>query len=190
MLLLVAACALASAGCDQLDDPDDELRLGDFEAEVTGDVTAAFTGEAVYTTLQTDAGPVFALFFFRDRVIASGREAYAFTALSRAGTRPGVGVFTVRNDDAAANAFRGQYADITDAASPEAAGPVLAATDGVLTVTRLESDVLTGSFRFDGRGLHLPDRSAFIDATVSGTFEALPVAPSVITSLGIAFDLD
>lgn len=183
---LLPLCALLLVGgCDNA-----ESLLGEFRANVTGDVSSAFDGEAVYTTFDTANGPTFALFFFRDDLFENDREAYTYVALHRRGDRPGVGVFPVDSNDPAPSAFGGSYADLVEADTPEAIGPVLTATDGVLTITSFETGFMTGSFRFEGQGLFLPDRSEFIEAAVSGTFEARFAAASTLRSLGIDFDFD
>ena len=176
--------ALGTAGCDE-----EGLDLdGEFVAEVTGDVTADYTGEAYYTVFEDGAGPVFVLIFFRDDLFDNDEDAYAYVALWRRGERPGVGVYPVESGQTAPAAFAGAYADLVDAETPEAAGPVLSATTGVLTVTDFDAGFLSGSFRFDGRGLFLPDTGAFIDASVAGTFEARFLAPATLFSLPIDFD--
>ena len=78
-------------------------------------------------------GDTFVLLFFDDDLRANHRDDYAFVALSRQGGVPGVGAFAVANDDPNPPAFRGQYADLEEADEPDATGPVLSATDGVLT---------------------------------------------------------
>ncbi|HYE95007.1 MAG TPA: hypothetical protein VD962_02260 [Rubricoccaceae bacterium] len=176
------------AACDTVDDG--EIGPGDAELTLTGDVDDDFEGDAFYTTFNDNGTPVFALLFFRGDLSDSDRDDYAFAAVSRPGDRPGVGVFTISDEGSNPDLFRGQYADLEDADEPEARGPVLSAREGVLTITRFDNGLLNGSFRFEGRGLDLPDRSTFINATVSGTFEARAVSPDLLRSTGIDFDFD
>lgn len=175
------------AGCDELDDA---IRTGDFRASVAGDVDTTFTGDAYWTVLERDGRTSFVLFLFAGDLNDHDREAYTYIALSRAGDAPGVGVYAVASADPNPPAFRGQYADLTDADEPEAAGPVLSATDGVFSLTRFQSGLVNGSFRFDARGLRLPDTGAFIAGAVEGTFEARYLAPGVFEGRGIPFGLD
>ena len=60
----------------------------------------------------------------------------------------------------------------------------------MFTITRIESGLMTGSFRFDASGLMLPDTGMFISGTVDGTFDARFLDPDVLTGLGIPFGLD
>ena len=182
----LVAFALLFSGCDGVDSDLDS----EFIASITGDVTADLTGEAVYTVFDGTSGPTFALFFFGDNLFANDRREYTFVTLHRPGDRPGVGAFPIDSSDPSNEAFGGSFADLVDADRADATGPVLTATDGVLTITAFETGFLHGSFRFDGTGLFLPDNSAFIDATISGTFEARFVEPSVIQGLDIDFDFD
>ena len=186
LLPLLALALLPLAGCD-----DDGLDLtGEYVAQVTGDVTSDLTGEAVYTSFDGPDGPTFVLLFFRDDLNDNDEDAYAYVALWRDGDRPGVGVYPIESTQTAPAAFFGSYADLVDAESPEATGPVVSATSGVLTITDADPGILAGSFRFDGRGLFLPDTGTFIDAAVSGTFEARFIQPGVINGLGIDFDFE
>jgi hypothetical protein len=183
--LLLAAPLLA--GCDELDDA---IRTGDFRATVTGDVDTTFTGDAYWTVLARDGRRAFVVFLFAGDLTDHDREAYTYVALSRAGDAPGVGVYAVANAEPNPPAFRGQYADLVEADEPEAAGPVLSATDGVFSLTRFQSGIVNGSFRFDAQGLRLPNTATFIAGAVEGTFEARYLDPGVFDGLGIPFGLD
>ncbi|MDX1420995.1 MAG: hypothetical protein R3181_13600 [Rubricoccaceae bacterium] len=183
---LLALLAVAAAGCDQ-----DGLDLdGEFIADVSGDVSEAYTGEAYYTVFDGREGSVFVLIFFRGDLFDNDEDEYAYVALWRPGDQPGTGVYPIESAQTAPAAFAGSYADLIDAETPEASGPVVSATEGVLTITDFDAGFLSGSFRFDGRGLLLPDTDAFIDASVDGTFEARFLSPSALFSLPIAFDFD
>lgn len=186
LALALMATGLAAGGCDEVTG----LGAGDFEATVTGDVDASLAGDAFWTVVNRDGGSNFVLIFFNDDINANDREDYNFISISRAGGEPGVGVFTVDNDEPNPPAFRGQYADLTDADEPEAIGPVLGATGGVITVTRFDSGLMTGSFRFDASGLLLPDTGTFITGTLDGTFDARFLDADVLVGLGIPFGLD
>ncbi len=190
LLPLLAALALpALSGCDE--DPNGLDLDGEFVASVTGDVAAALSGEAVYTVFDTARGPRFALLFFRDDVFDNDREEYAYVALHRAGTRPGVGVYPIGSDEPSGEAFAGSFADLVEADEPDAEGFVLTATGGVLTLTHVDpAGFLTGSFRFDGTGLALPDTGRFITASVDGTFEARFMSAATLRGLDIDFDFD
>jgi hypothetical protein len=184
--LLPLLALLPLAGCD-----DEGLDLnGEYVAEVTGDVTSDLAGEAVYTTFDGPDGPTFVLLFFRGDLGDNDEDAYAYVALWREGEQPGTGVYPIQSAQTTEGTFFGSYADLVDAETPEASGPVISATDGVLTITDADAGILAGSFRFDGEGLLLPETDEFIAASVSGTFEARFVQPSVVNSLSIDFDFD
>jgi len=184
--LLAALALFALAGCDE-----EGLGLnGEYVATVSGDVNADYTGEAYYTVFDNGSGPVFALLFFRGDLFDNDEDEYAYVALWREGDRPGTGVYPIESAQTAPAAFAASYADLVDADTPEATGPVLTATEGVLTLTHFEADFLSGSFRFDGRGLYLPATDDFVSATVDGTFEARYLAPGVLFSLPIDFRFD
>lgn len=183
---LLLGVGVLAVGCDVVDG----IGTGDFVARVTGDVDSTLEGDAYWSVVDDGDGDTFVLLFFSDELRSNHRDDYAFVALSRQGGKPGVGAFAVANDDPNPPAFRGQYANLEEADEPDATGPVLSATDGVLTVTREQSGLINGSFRFDARGLRLPDTGAFITGTVQGTFEARYLSPATIRSLHIPFGLD
>jgi hypothetical protein len=182
----LGAAGLIAAGCDEVVG----LGEGDFVATITGDVDTSLAGDAYWSVFQDGDQRTFVLILFNGDISDNDREEYHFIAISRTGTEPGVGVYSVDNDEPNPPAFRGQYADLFEADEPTASGPVLGATGGVFTVTRIESGLLTGSFRFDGSGLMLPDTGMFITGTLDGTFDAQFVDPDVLTDLGIPFGLD
>ncbi len=186
LLLTFTIAGLAGTGCDEVTG----LGSGDFEATIAGDVDAALAGDAFWTVVQNNGADTFVLILFNDDINANDREDYHFIALSRAGAVPGVGVFAVDNDQPNPPTFRGQYANLAEADEPTAAGPVLGATGGVFTVTRFDSGLMTGSFRFDAEGLLLPETGMFITGTLDGTFDARFLSPDVLTGLGIPFGLD
>jgi len=187
---LLLGVGVLAVGCDVIDGDDGEIGTGEFRARVTGDVDSSFGGDAYWSVINNGSGDTFVLLFFDDELRSNHRDDYAFVALSRQGGAPGVGAFAVANDEPNPPAFRGQYANLEEADEPDATGPVLSATDGVLTVTRVQSGLINGSFRFDARGLQLPSTSAFITGTVQGTFEARYLSPATIGSLNIPFGLD
>jgi hypothetical protein len=182
----LAATALVAGGCDEMTG----LGTGDFLATITGDIQADLAGDAYWTVVEDGGRSTFMLILFHGDINDNDRERYHFVSISRSGARPGVGVYSVDNDEPNPPAFRGQYADLTEADEPEAAGPVLGATGGVFTITRIESGLMTGSFRFDASGLLLPDTGMFISGTLDGTFDARFLDPDVLTGLGIPFGLE
>ena len=186
LLSLLALSPLLS-GCD--DEGGLDLN-GEYFAEVTGDVTSDLAGEAFYTTFDGPDGPTFVLLFFRDNLRDNDEDAYAYVALWRDGTAPGVGVYPISSVDPSPETFSGSYTDLVDAETPEASGPAISATTGVLTITDFDTGELTGSFRFDGEGLFLPETDTFIGASVSGTFVANFIDPGLIDGLSIDFDFD
>jgi hypothetical protein len=182
----LGAASLIAAGCDEVTG----IGAGDFVATITGDIDTSLAGDAFWSVIEEGDSRNFILILFQDDISSNDREDYHFIAISRSGSEPGVGVYVVDNDEPNPPAFRGQYADVVDADEPTAAGPVIGATGGVFTVTRIDSGLMTGSFRFDATGLELPNTSTFISATLDGTFDAQFVEPDVLTGLGIPFGLD
>jgi hypothetical protein len=186
LTLLLLAGALPLAGCDE-----EGLDLdGEHISTVSGDVDVDYTGRAYYTTFDNGDGPVFVLLFFRGDLADNDEDEYAYVALWRQGARPGTGVYAVNSQDTAPTAFAGSYTDLVNAESAEASGPTLSATDGVLSITDVDTGRFTGSFRFDGQGLFLPDTDEFIAASVDGTFEARYIQPGLVLSLPIDFAFD
>lgn len=186
LALGIAATAVTAGGCDEVIG----LGNGDFEATISGDIDAALAGDAFWTVVDDNGSSTFVLILFNDDINSNDREDYHFIALSRAGAEPGVGVFAVDNDQPNPPTFRGQYANLAEADEPTATGPILGATGGVFTITRFDSGLMTGSFRFDAEGLLLPDTGAFITGTLDGTFDARFLDPDVLVGLGIPFGLD
>ncbi|HEX8384894.1 MAG TPA: hypothetical protein VF576_01865, partial [Rubricoccaceae bacterium] len=70
-------------------------------------------------------------------------------------------------------------------------GPVLRATDGVVTVTRVDDfGFVSGTFRFTGDGVRVENPRARVAGEVSGTFEARYESPELLRSLGVDLGLD
>ena len=178
-------CSLV-AGCDAI-----ETLRGEHTVVISGDVVDAFTGEAVYSVLDGPSGPRFVLLLSRDDLFDNDDDDYTYIVMTRRSDTPGVGVFAIAEDDASHDTFSGSFADLEQADEPlEATGPVLTAITGVLAITDINAGYLVGSFRFDARGLNLPDRSGFIDAALDGSFEARSVSPSTLNNLEVDFDFN
>ncbi len=173
-----------TAGCDAV-----ATLRGEHNVVISGDVADAFVGEAVYSVLNGPSGPRFVLLLSRDDLRDNDEDDYTYIVMTRQSDVPGVGVFTIAENDASNDTFTGSFADLARADEPlDATGPVLSARTGVLSITNIEGDYLVGAFRFDARGLNLPDRSGFIDAALDGVFEARPVSPSTLENLEVDFD--
>lgn len=183
--LLLSACDASGNG----------LRRGEFDARVVlaPDTTrgSRLEGDAVYTTLVDEFGRVrFVIALLRGDLYDNDEDDYAFVAFVRPGDAPGVGAFPVSSASDARTAFAGTFADVTDAdRADEARGPVLTASDGVLTLTQVDDGLLRGQFRFTGVGLDLPDRRTLVEGAVSGVFEARAVSPETFRSLEVPLDL-
>jgi len=173
-------------GCDAI-----QTLRGEHTVVISGDVTDAFTGDAVYSVLDGTSGPRFVLLLSRDDLSDWDDDDYTYIVMTRRGDTPGVGVFAIAEDDASNDTFSGSFADLQQADEPlEVNGPALTASTGVLTITDINAGHLVGAFRFEARGLNLPDRSSFIDAVLDGSFEARRVSPSTLNNLEVDFDFN
>lgn len=190
LLIVVAAAVSGStlAGCDAAGSG-----LGEFTAqtEVSGD-SRAVEGEAVYTVVETDHGPRFVVGLFVGDLFDSDVDGYDFVALRRDGARPGVGGYSVTTEGAGARAFTASYARVENADDvDDAVGPVLRATDGVVTVTQVDDfGSVSGTFRFTGDGVRVESPRTRVTGEVSGTFEARYESPALLRSLGVDLGLD
>ena len=190
-VLIVAAAALSGAtlaGCDAAG-----LGIGDFRGTVQVEAdTRPVEGEAVYTLVETARGPRVVIGLFVGGLFESDYDGYDFVTLRRDGARPGVGAYSVTAEGAGARAFTGSYARVTDADDPDMAqGPVLRATDGVVTVTRVDDfGFVSGTFRFTGDGIRVESPRTTVGGEVSGTFEARYESPDTLRRLGIDIGLD
>lgn len=172
------------AGCDAV-----VTLRGEHNVVISGDLQDAFVGDAVYAVLDGPSGPRFVLLLSRDALHDNDDDDYTYIVMSRNSGAPGVGVYTIAENDASNETFTGSFADLAQANEPlDATGPILSARTGVLSITNIEGGYLVGAFRFDARGLNLPDRSGFIDAALDGLFEARPVSPSTFENLEVDFD--
>ena len=181
-------CGATLAACDA-----DGTRIGDFRGTVQVDGAAdPVEGEAVYTVVETAQGPRFVVGLFVGDLFDSDVDDYNFATLRRDGARPGVGGYSVTTEGAGARAFTGSYARVSDADDPdEAAGPVLRATDGVVTVTQVDDyGVVSGTFRFTGDGVRIESPRTTVTGEVTGTFEARYERPETLRRLGVDLGLD
>ena len=191
-VVIVAAAALCGtllAGCDSND-----IGIGDFRGTVQVDAAATrqVEGEAVYTVVETRDGPRFVLGLFVDRLYKSRYDEYDFAALRRDGGRPGVGAFSVTAEGAGARAFTASYSNVTDADDPsEATGPAIRATEGVVTITRVDGyGFISGTVHFSGDGVRVENPRQRIRGEVSSTFEARYESPEALRRLGVDIGLD
>ena len=188
LIVLAALSGAVFAGCDS-----DGLGLGDFRADVQlNGAEAALEGEAVYTVVDGPAGPRVVIGLFNGDLFDNQFDGYNFVALRRDGALPGVGAYAVTVEGAGRTAFTGSYARVDDADDPdEARGPVLRATDGTVTVTRVdEFGFLSGTFQFTGTGIRVESPRTRVLGEVSGTFEARYERPETLRRLGVDLGLD
>lgn len=176
---------LLVAGCDG-----GESLLGEFEGQVavTGD-TRLVDGEAVYTVVETEAGPEFVLGLFVGDLYESDFDEYDYLLFRRPGRRPGVGAYAI--DDDPTFAVAATIANVEEADDPlESVGRVLHGTDGTLAVTRVDDyGFVAGSFRFDAEGFLVRNPSLSVDGAASGRFEARYEPPSTFRRLGLDLGL-
>lgn len=184
---LLAASLLAClsvAGCDSLDS-----LLGDFRGTIDVDAAReAVEGEAVYTIVETADGPRFVLGLFVDGLTENTADDYDYVVFYLDGARPDVGAYAVvpgsdgRRD---ATATLARIADADD--PPDTRGVLLRATDGTLTITRVDTyGFLAGSFQIDATGVRVEAPEAPVTGAASGRFEARYEPPAVFRRLGIA----
>lgn len=191
VLIVVAGLVSGAtlAGCDAVGG----LGIGDFRGTVQIEAdTRPVTGEAVYTVVESARGPRVVIGLFVGDLFDSDVDGYDFVTLRRDGARPGVGAYSVTAEGAGTRAFTGSYAHVTDADDPDAArGPVLRATDGVLTITQVDDfGFVSGTFRFTGDGIRVESPRTTVGGEVSGTFEARYESPDTLRRLGIDIGLD
>lgn len=190
-VLIVAAASVSGmllAGCDS-----DGLGIGDYRGTTRVDgATERFDGEAVYTVVETSRGPRFVLGLFKGRLYDSQYDGYDFAALRRDGGRPGVGGYSVTTEGAGSRSFTASYARVRDADDPEEAqGPVVRATEGVVTVTQVDDfGFVSGTVRFSGDGVRVENPRARIAGEVTATFEARYESPETLRRLGVDLGLD
>lgn len=183
--LSLLSCLAVAAGCDG-----EESLLGEFvgQTAVEADVRAV-EGEAVYTVVETAAGPEFVLGLFVGDLYESDFDEYDYVLFRRPGGRPGVGAYTVDADPD--RAFSATIARVEDADDPlEAEGVALAGTDGTLAVTAVDGyGFVAGSYDFRAEGLRLPPRAGRVDGAARGTFEARYAPPETFRRLGLDLGL-
>ena len=193
--LALVAAVLFTAGCDSLDDD----LFGEFVADVTVDGQAEanalndpddddddVTGEAVYTVVETAYGPEFVIGLFVGDLLDSQYDEYQFITLRRKGGVPGVGAYAIE-EDPERTGVAASYARVLDADEPlDARGPVLNATEGVLAITEVDpTGVVSGTFRFDARGVRVEEAGRFVDGDASGRFEARYERPDLVLGRGL-----
>ena len=190
-VLIVAVAAVSGvllAGCDS-----DGLGLGDYTGTTRVDGQAeAFDGEAVYTVVETARGPRFVLGLFKGDLYDSRADGYDFAAVRRDGGRPGVGGYSVTTEGAGSRAFTASYARVRDADDPDAAqGPVVRATEGVVTITRVDDlGFVSGTVHFSGDGVRVENPRQRVSGEVTATFEARYERPETLRRLGVDVGLD
>lgn len=190
-LFIVAAASVSGvllAGCDS-----EGLGIGDYRGTTRVDgATEAFDGEAVYTVVETARGPRFVLGLFKGRLYDSRYDGYDFAAVRRDGGRPGVGGYSVTTEGAGSRAFTASYARVADADDPEEAqGPVLRATEGVVTITQVDDfGFVSGTVHFSGDGVRVENPRARVAGEVTATFEARYERPETLRRLGVDLGLD
>ncbi|MEM7786644.1 MAG: hypothetical protein AAF594_02845 [Bacteroidota bacterium] len=186
LAVVLVGLLLVATGCDG----EDASLLGEFEASVqVGPLTEFVDGEAVYTVVDTEAGPAFVLGLFVGDLGESDFDAYNYVLFRRPGARPGVGAYAI--DDVTDRAVAATVAEVDDADDPrEAVGTVLRGVDGTLAVTRVDGyGFLSGTFRFDAEGIAVQRPSEAIGGAASGTFEARYEPPSTFRRLGVDLGL-
>ena len=84
------------------------------------------------------------------------------------------------------------YANVLDAdefdldADERARGPVLYGTDGTLAITEVDPiGVVSGTFRFDARGIEVGDTGRSVDGVASGEFVARYERPGLVLGRGL-----
>lgn len=181
-LLLFAL--LPAWGCDSVDS-----LLGEFRGARGVDAAPeTVEGEAIYTVVETSAGPRFVLGLFVDGVTENSRNDYDYVVFRLDGDRPDVGAYRV---DALANGPRvvtATLARVDDAGdTDDARGAILSGTDGLLSISRVDSyGFLLGSFDVQGSGLRVDRPGVRVRGEANGRFEARYESPAVFQRLGIA----
>ena len=185
MLRLLASALLiaaAAAGCDGQDS-----LLGEFRgADRVGALGRAVEGEAVYTVVETAAGPEVVLGLFVGDLYDSDRDDYDYVLFRLPGARPGVGAYAVDGDPGprAVQATLARVADADDVR--DARGAVLYGTAGTLAITRVDGYGFTGgTYAFEARGVRVRPGAAAVSGTARGQFEAYYVAPAALRHLGL-----
>ena len=180
-LLLVAFLPL---GCDATDS-----LLGEFRGVRGVDAAPeAVEGEAVYTVVETAAGPRFVLGLFVDGVTENSRDDYDYVVFRLDGGRPDVGAYRVDDRANGPRVVTATLARVDDVGDPDdARGAILSGTDGTLSVERVDPyGFLLGSFDVEASGLRVDRPGARVRGAASGRFEARYEPPVVFQRLGIA----
>ena len=194
----VLLLAVTFAGCDGLGD--DNL-FGEFRADVVVEgqiendrlndreddqTDNRLRGEAVYTVVQTEHGPEFVLGLFVGDLLDSQYDEYQFISFRRKGGIPGIGAYAV-DSDPQRDAVSATYARVLNADEvDESAGPILYGQDGTLAISQVDPvGVITGSFRFDARGVYVENTGSFVDGTANGEFEARYERPDLLLGRGL-----
>ena len=186
LAVLLTGVLLVATGCDS----EDASLLGEFEGAVQVDALTRFVdGEAIYTVVDTEAGPTFVLGLFVGDLGDSDYDAYDYVLFRRPGARPGVGAYAI--DEDSDRSVAATVAEVEEADDPrEATGTVLRGVDGTLAVTRVDGyGFLSGTFQFDAEGIVVQRPSQTVAGGANGTFEARYEPPSVFRRLGVDLGL-
>ncbi|HEX8386824.1 MAG TPA: hypothetical protein VF576_11610 [Rubricoccaceae bacterium] len=150
-LLAVVAAATLTA-CDSASDDED---LAQFEADVTGDATAALEGQAAYAVMTEDGQTVTAVGLINE----DDEEDVVLLVVKG---QPRTGTFEAAGPEEEADA--GMILTLSDGET----GALYTSTAGSITVTRATTGRLVG--RFDIDAVNVVDEEETV--SVEGTFDA------------------
>lgn len=183
---LVLTASAAAAGCDGHDS-----LLGEFRGtDRVGAASRAVEGEAVYTVVETAAGPQVVLGLFAGDLYDNDRDEYDYVLFRLPGARPGVGAYVV-DGDPGLRAVSATLARVDDAGDVlEARGVVLAGTAGTLAITSVDGYGFTGgTYAFEAEGVRVREGAGAVSGAARGQFEAYYAEPAVFRSLGLDLGL-
>ena len=178
--LLVASVAIS--GCDGQDS-----LLGEFRGtDQVGELSRAVEGEAVYTVVETAAGPEVVLGLFVGDLFESDRDEYDYVLFRLPGARPGVGAYAI-DDDPGFRAASATLARVDDADDVlDARGTVLYGTSGTLAITSVDGYGFTGgTYSFEAQGVRVRQGNGAVSGAARGQFEAYYTSPATFRSLGL-----
>ena len=117
-------------------------------------------------------------------------DEYQFISFRRKGGLPGVGAYAVEQDPQRFG-VAATYASVLEADEPLAAnGPILYGTTGTLAITEVDPvGVVSGSFRFDARGVFVQNTGRFVEGVADGVFEARYERPELLLGRGLDLGL-
>ena len=159
--LSLVALALLLAACDS-GEPTAPPQVGRFEAEVGGALTRSLNGDAVLSRFPGLGGDSVVTVSMRDR----GAEARSLYFSDVQSVLAGEGTYALGSDR-----LDGQVLLLYREGGGTA--PAYVSVDGSLHITRQTGDRIEGSFSADLAPAFGPGADA--EATVSGTFEAVPI---------------